>query len=195
MRLPHPILRATVDLASVILRSWRGGHCAESTPVAQWKIFASSTSVGHVLIDHFFWRPRISPLPAERMLNRMLSCSMLVAVSAGFLSPLPAQTRQSGSAARSAVKMLPPAPPTPEEKARKSFVQYEMRSESSRTDACTLARHRPAKPARAATRPALPPACRPPSPPPHAPLPHSPPASPPPERSTLSARACAQALR
>merc|ERR1719253_680541 len=53
---------------------------------------------------------------------------MLVAVSAGFLSPLPAQTRQSGSAARSAVKMLPPAPPTPEEKARKSFVQYEMRS-------------------------------------------------------------------
>jgi heme oxygenase len=58
----------------------------------------------------------------------MLPCSMLVAVSASFLSPLPAQTRQPGSVARSAVKMLPPAPPTAEEKARKSFVQYEMRS-------------------------------------------------------------------
>ena len=103
-------------------------------------------------------------------------CSMLIAVSASFLSPLPAQTRQPGSVARSAVKMLPPAPPTAEEKARKSFVQYEMRSESSRTDTCTLARHRPAKPARAAARPALSPACRPPSPPPHAPPSHSPPA-------------------
>ena len=103
-------------------------------------------------------------------------CSTLIAVSASFLSPLPAQTRQPGSVARSAVKMLPPAPPTAEEKARKSFVQYEMRSESSRTDTCTLARHRPVKPARAAARPALSPACRPPSPPAHAPPSHSPPA-------------------
>ena len=132
-----------------------------------------------------------------RMLGRIsMFCSTLIAVSASFLSPLPAQTRQPGSVARSAVKMLPPAPPTAEEKARKSFVQYEMRSESSRTDTCTLARHRPVKPARAAARPALSPACRPPSPPAHAPPSHSPPARESAQSAcTLSARACAQALR
>lgn len=53
----------------------------------------------------------------------------LASASASFLSPLSAQARQPGSVARSAVQMLPPGAPTAEEKARKSFVQTEMRSE------------------------------------------------------------------
>ena len=89
------------------------------------------------------------------MLMSVMRMLCLASASASFLTPLPAQARQPGSVARSAVQMLPPAAPTAEEKARKSFVQTEMRSECQRTEACTLARHRPAVPARAATFPAL----------------------------------------
>ena len=89
------------------------------------------------------------------MLMSVMRMLCLASASASFLTPLPAQARQPGSVARSAVQMLPPAAPTAEEKARKSFVQTEMRSECQRTEARTLARHRPAVPARAATFPAL----------------------------------------
>ena len=96
-------------------------------------------------------------LPEEvpLMLMSVMRMLCLASASASFLTPLPAQARQPGSVARSAVQMLPPAAPTAEEKARKSFVQTEMRSECQRTEARTLARHRPAVPARAATFPAL----------------------------------------
>jgi len=62
------------------------------------------------------------------MLMSVMRMLCLASASASFLTPLPAQARQPGSVARSAVQMLPPAAPTAEEKARKSFVQTEMRS-------------------------------------------------------------------
>ena len=67
------------------------------------------------------------------IITRMLSVGArmlcVASASASFLTPLPAQTRQPGRVARAAVFLLPPAAPTAEEKARKSFVQTEMRSE------------------------------------------------------------------
>ena len=116
-------------------------------------------------------------LPEEvpLMLMSVMRMLCLASASASFLTPLPAQARQPGSVARSAVQMLPPAAPTAEEKARKSFVQTEMRSECQRTEACTLARHRPAVPARAATRPALLPTRLATFPTPHALQSHPPP--------------------